>query len=94
VYVDVAYDALFVDNEEGALALAVLAQDVIALGHLTVGVKVAQERVSYPLQAFGPGAQARNAVYAYTQNLGIHPFEPVERDLVRRDLVRSDRRPG
>jgi hypothetical protein len=34
------------------------------------------------------------AVYTDTQNLGIYPVEPVEGDLVRRDLGSSDGSPG
>lgn len=34
------------------------------------------------------------AINAYTQNLGVDPFETLQFDLVRRDLARSDRRPG
>jgi hypothetical protein len=34
------------------------------------------------------------AINAYTQNLGVDPFEPLSIDLVRRDLARSYRSPG
>ncbi len=57
-------------------------------------VEVAQQRVGDAAQAFRPGPEAVCAVYAETQNLGLDPFEPVQRGLVRRDLARSDGGPG
>ena len=57
-------------------------------------VKVAQERISDPAQAFGPGFQAGDTVYAETQHLGLDPIEPVENDLVRWDLAGSYWGPG
>jgi hypothetical protein len=38
--------------------------------------------------------QAIFTVYGDTQDLGINPLEPVQRDLVRGDLRRSYGRPG
>jgi hypothetical protein len=56
--------------------------------------KVAQEGIADTSQAIGPGIEAGDTVYAEAQNLGLHPFEPVECDLVGRDLAGSYGRPG
>ena len=92
--VNVADDALLVDYKDGALAAPVLAQDAVLLRHGTVGEEIAQERVGYAAQAVRPGFEAGDAVNGETQDLGLHPIEPVEQRLVRRDLRRSDGRPG
>ncbi len=57
-------------------------------------VKITQQGVSDAPQAVCPGFQAGLAVDAQTQDLGLDPIEPVKCSLVRRDLARSDRRPG
>ena len=57
-------------------------------------IKVAEQWIGNASQAFRPGGQAGNAVHTKTQNLGLDPFKPVQNGLVRRDLARSDRRPG
>jgi hypothetical protein len=59
-----------------------------------VGVKIAQKWVGDVPQAFCPGGQARDAVNAETQNLGLDPIEPVKLGLVRWDLAGSYGCPG
>ncbi len=59
-----------------------------------MGVKVTQQGVGDPPQALRPCPQTICAIDTQTQNLGLDPSEPVKSDLVRRDLARSDWRPG
>jgi hypothetical protein len=56
--------------------------------------EIGQQGIGDPAKAFSPRVQCMLAINRDTQNLGIYPFEPVESDLVRRDLRRSYRGPG
>jgi hypothetical protein len=56
--------------------------------------EIGKQWIGDPAQAFRPGVQAIFTVDADTQDLGIYPVEPVESDLVRRDLRRSYGCPG
>jgi hypothetical protein len=59
-----------------------------------MGEEIAQQWIGNASQAFRPGRQARLAVNTQTQDLGLDPIKPVDVGLVRRDLARSDWRPG
>jgi hypothetical protein len=75
--IDVADDSFFVNHKNGALTGPFWAKDTISSGCLAMRVKVAEQRISDPPQTFSPGRQARYAVNAETQNLGLDPFKPV-----------------
>jgi hypothetical protein len=94
VHIHVSDDALLVNDKDGALGMAFRTQDAKSLSDLSVREKIAQEWVCDPAQTVCPCLEARDAVNAETQNLGLHPIEPVECDLVRWNLRRSDRGPG
>lgn len=57
-------------------------------------IEITQQGVGDTSQAFCPGFQARLAVNADTQDLGIDPIEPVQTGLVGWDLARSYGGPG
>lgn len=94
VHLGKADHAVFVDDKDGALAVTLGPQHAKQVGDLAVRVEIAQQGVGDAAQALRPGCQTRYTVNADTQDLGIYPVEPVERDLVGRDLAGSDRRPG
>ena len=77
MHIDVADDALLVDDEQGAFALAIGTQDAELLSHPAVRPEVAEQRIGDAAQAFAPCPQAIFAVYAQTQNLGLDPIKPV-----------------
>ena len=91
--IHVTKDALLIDDKDGAFTVPLLAQDAVLFCHRTMRVKITQERIRYATQAVRPGFEAGNTVHTKTQDLGLHPFEPVQQDLVGRDLSRSDRGP-
>jgi hypothetical protein len=94
VHIGVANEAVLVDDEQGALAVAFRTQDAVFLGGFSMWPKIAQQRVINAPQAVSPGPQAGYAVNAEAQNLGLDPIEPVESGLVGWDLACSNRRPG
>ena len=94
VDIHVADDALLVNHKDRALGRTHGAQNAERFGHLAVRPKVAQEWIRDAAQTLCPCPEAVRAVYADTQNLGTHPFEPVKCGLVGRDLGRSDGGPG
>ena len=94
MHIHVAEDALLVNHKDRALGRTHGAQNAETLGHPAMRPKVAQEWIRDAAQTVCPRPEAICAVYADTQNLGMHPFEPIEHGLVRRDLSRSDRGPG
>ena len=82
--------ALFVDDEDGpARGARLLVEDPVELGHLTVGVEVAQDRVRDVAQGDREGGLCRAGVIANTQYLGISLLELRVRGPKRGDLVRS-----
>ena len=56
--------------------------------------EIRKKRIGNTTKAFRPGVQTIFTVDRDTQDLGIYPLEPVQRDLVRGDLRRSYWRPG
>jgi hypothetical protein len=94
VDVYVADNTVLVHDEQGPLAASILAEYTIHLGHRPMRPEITEQRKADAAQALGPGLQARHMVHTDTQHLGIVPFERTQIQLVRRDLVRSDGRPG
>jgi hypothetical protein len=56
--------------------------------------EIRKKRIGNSTKAFRPGVQTIFTINGDTQDLGIYPLEPVQRDLVRGDLRRSYWRPG
>ena len=69
--VDVLNDSLFIDDENRALSVPFMAQNIVALGDRPVRPEITQQRIRDPAQAFTPGVQAGNVVDADAQDLGI-----------------------
>jgi hypothetical protein len=94
VDVDVADDPLRVDNKDGPLRAALVVPEYAVLFRdSAVRPEIAQQRVANATQALGPCFETRDVVDADAQDLGIKSRELGQVGLVRRDLVRSDRRP-
>ena len=70
--IHIADDAPLVEHKQGAFRVTIpVSKHIIAPGRLAVGPKIAQERITYPAQAFCPGLQTVDMVNADTQDLGI-----------------------
>jgi hypothetical protein len=68
----ILHDTFFINNKYRPLRTAfIFPEGTILPGNLTVGPKIAQQRISYSTQAFCPGFQNRYMVNAYAQNLDI-----------------------
>jgi hypothetical protein len=78
VDVHVLHNPLPVDNEQGPLGLAIAAEGAVLFGHRSVRPEIAEQGVADAPQAFCPGFQTGDVVYANTQHLGIVAFELVE----------------
>jgi hypothetical protein len=59
-----------------------------------MGPEIAQERIAYPTETFGPCIKTGDVIDADAQNLGIESRKLGQVGLVRRDLARSDRCPS
>ena len=94
VNIDILDDTCFVDDENGAFGAPIGTQYTILLGDLAMRPEIAQKWIGNPTQAFSPGLQTRNRINAYAQDLDIQSRKSVVLGLIRRDLRRSDRRPG
>jgi hypothetical protein len=95
VDVNIADNAILVDEKQRPLGTSFLGtQNSVLRGNRAMGPKVTQERIADTSQAFRPGGQTGNVIYADAQNLGIRFRELGLIGLVSRNLARSDRGPG
>ncbi len=94
VDVDIADNAILVDDKDGPFSITLMAQDAVLSGDFAVRPEIAQQGIGDAVERFSPGLQAGHVIDADTQNLGIHPGELGQSGLVRRDLRRSDGSPG
>jgi hypothetical protein len=95
VDVNISDNAILVDEKQRPLRTSFLGtQNSVLRGNRAMGPKVAQERIADTSQAFRPGGQTGNVIYADAQNLGIRFRELGLIGLVSRNLARSDRGPG
>ena len=68
----VADDALAVDDDDGAAAVAfVFAPEAIGLGHLPLGVEVSQEGEINAAELVGKSSLGMDTVNAEAQDLGL-----------------------
>lgn len=68
-FVDVAYDAFFIDQESGAISKALLfIEDTIILNYSAF--EIAQQR-KRNLELFGKFAVGGNTVYTHSENLSV-----------------------
>src|SRR5437763_513400 len=93
--VDVADDALLVDDDDGALADSlVLFPDAVFLRHFALGMEVGEKRIVFDsAEGFCKRYVAGNAVNRYAHDLGIIPFKVGHFGLISRHLHGSDRGP-
>jgi len=94
VNIDILNNPLFVDDKNRPFRRAVGAKYAIFLGYFTMRPKIAQQGVRNPFETIGPSFQTRNMIYADAQNLDISLRKLGIVCLVRRNLMRSNRRPG
>jgi hypothetical protein len=59
-----------------------------------MGPEIAQERITYPTETFGPCFETGDVIDADAQNLSIESRKLGQIGLVRRDLACSDRCPS
>lgn len=89
MHIHVADDPLFVDDEDGALGIALRAQYAVLLRHGAVRPEIGEQRVGDAAEVFGPGREAGHGINADTQNLGVQSRETGHFGFVKRDLLRS-----
>ncbi len=71
VDVDIADDPALIHHKDRPLGMSLRAQHPVLHCHRPMRPEVAQQGVVHPSQAFRPGLQAGDMIYAYTQDLGI-----------------------
>jgi hypothetical protein len=86
-FVNVPDDAIFIDQEGGAISKALLlVEDTIILHYGAFEIAEDRERDS---DLFGEFAVGGNAVYTHSENLSIVCFEFGDISLIRLQLLRS-----
>src|SRR5205085_800567 len=95
VHVDIADDALLVDDHDGALADAfVLFPHAVLLRDFSLRMEVGEQRVMVDAaERLGECNVAWNAVYRNAHDLGVIPFKVGDFRLISRHLYGSDRGP-
>ena len=86
-FVDVLNNAVLIDYEGGAIAIAALFIENSVIPY-NCAFEVAQQWKGDPI-LFGKFAVGRNAVYAETENLSIRRFEFGDISLIRLHFLRS-----
>src|SRR5574340_1187612 len=92
--IDIADDPLMVDDKYHPFRISFITQHTVPPRDHAVRPKIAHQWIRNPAQAFSPGLETGNVVYADTQNLGVQSLEQVQLGLIRRDLTRSYWCPG
>ena len=95
VHVDIADDALLVDDDDGALAdPLVLFPDAVFFGDFALGMEIGEKRVVLnPAERFGKRYMTGNTVNRNAHDLGVIPFKVGRFGLISRHLYGSNRGP-
>ena len=93
--INIANNACLVDNKDRPLRFSIFgAKNAIFFGDCPMRPEVAEEGIIDAAQAFSPGNNAGDMIYANAQDLGVQSRKRGVFCLIRRDLARSDGCPG